>query len=248
MIKVYRQRFRLAKVFVFDSPVQGDKAPVGIVAAIERANAWSAKQARPLDVLVIARGGGSYEDLFCFNDESVARAIVRSKIPTVSGIGHEIDITIADMVADRRAATPSNAAELTSPDTRQWLERLADIEKNFSRRIRDQINDLRLRVDGMSGRLVAASPLKKIETQLDVLKRLGQRYEDLMRNHLQRRKSEIARLASVMDALSPLRVLERGYSIVLGSKGQVVRAAGELSPGDDINIRLHKGEISAKVQ
>ena len=135
MLRIYRSRFPLAEIFIFHAAVQGERAPAEIVSALECAQRFSKSQPKPLDVLVLTRGGGSYEDLFCFNDEKIVRALARSTIPTVSAIGHEIDTTLADLVADKRSATPSHAAQETVPEAALWIERLTEIQIQFEKEV-----------------------------------------------------------------------------------------------------------------
>lgn len=246
MLKIFSLRFPLAEVFLFHAAVQGEKAPAEIVRAIAAANRYSAGAAKPLDVLIVGRGGGSYEDLFCFNDESVARAIAASKIPTVSAVGHEIDITIADMVADRRAATPSHAAQETVPELLLWLARLEELEATFERNAMDVIETLRQRIDLLHTRLMAASPQRRLEMQMQSIRERETRLKTIMERSLEKRRQQLARLSGLLDALSPLQVLERGYSLAQGPKG-FVRSVKDVSPGDALTLRLTDGTVRAQV-
>ncbi|MBS1984827.1 MAG: exodeoxyribonuclease VII large subunit [Bdellovibrionales bacterium] len=246
MLKIFAMRFPLAEIFFFHAAVQGEKAAPEIVAAIQRANRYSAGAAKPLDVLIVGRGGGSYEDLFVFNDESVARALAASKIPTVSAVGHEIDFTIADMVADRRSATPSHAAQETVPELALWLVRLEEIETMFQRRAGDAIQDLRQRVDLLHARILGAAPQKRLELQKQTLKERRVRLERLMSLALERRQQTVARYAGLLDALSPLRVIERGYSLTEGPRG-LVRSSRDAAPGDTLKLRFSDGFLKAQV-
>ncbi len=249
ILKIYKSRFPLAEVFLFHASVQGDAAPAEICSAIKAANDYSVKAQKPLDVLVIARGGGSYEDLFCFNDEAVARAIASSGVPTVSAIGHEIDITIADMVADKRSATPSHAAQETVPESALWLERLNEIRTNFIRQVQDLAFDLQQRIDLLFSQLSTHSPQRKLELAMQAILLRKQRFLELSRTLIEKRKSSLSRISGILDALSPLKVLDRGYSIASHpNTGKAVRSISELSPGAQVDIRFPDGNILADVR
>jgi exodeoxyribonuclease VII large subunit len=247
MQKVLRHRFPLAEVYLFHASVQGASAPDEIVSAIVRANAWSLAQTRPLDVLVVGRGGGSYEDLFCFNEESVARAIVGSALPVVTGIGHEIDTTIADFVADYRAATPSHAVSSVVPEVADWLNRLQYLADRMTRRMRDLLSDLIQKLDHMQVRLMNAAPHKQLAACQDLLSRVQNRLQISMLASLESRKNRVKSLAQVLDALSPLKVLERGYSLIRRPGGALIRSAETVKSGDEIEIEWAKDKVRARV-
>ncbi|HVJ65968.1 MAG TPA: exodeoxyribonuclease VII large subunit [Bdellovibrionota bacterium] len=247
MQKVLRHRFPLAEVYLFHAAVQGTTAPGEIVSAIRRANAWSERQAKPLDVLIVGRGGGSYEDLFCFNEESVARAIVGSKLPVVTGIGHEIDTTIADFVADYRAATPSHAVSSVVPEILDWQNRLEYLAERMTRRVSDLLADLAQKIDHLQVRLFNAAPHKQLAACRDLLTRMQDRLRLSMLAVLEARQTRVKSLALVLDALSPLKVLDRGYSLVKTSEGTLVRSAAQLSSGDEISVEWAKDKIKARV-
>lgn len=246
MLKIFRLRFPLAEVFLFHASVQGEKAPGEIIAAIERANRFSTGGVKPLDVLIIGRGGGSYEDLYCFNDESLVRAIAASKVPTVSAVGHEIDVTIADMVADRRSATPSHAAQETVPELSLWLQRLQDLEGILERRMTDKLENLRQRVDSVGARVVAAAPNRRLEMQRQRLVEMRNRLQHAIVHCVETHKQCLKGLAGVLDALSPLKVLDRGYSLLEGPNG-IVKSVKDVSVGDHLKARLSDGVVTTKV-
>jgi len=247
MLRVFSDRFPLIEVFVFQASVQGEKAPSEIVSAIRAANAWSATQEKSLDVLIVGRGGGSYEDLFCFNDEKVARAIVGSTIPVVSAIGHEIDFTIADFVSDKRAATPSNAAEMTSPDRQEWLRRLNDLGEFFPSRIDDMIRTRQEKVDHLTDRLVASAPHKKLQFQRELLQQRRERLERSMMQRLDHVRKQLGQRAAVLEALSPLKVLERGYSVARDTQGKALKKISQLKAGQSFSVQLADGLVEAQV-
>lgn len=246
MLKIFRMRFPLAEVFLFHASVQGEKAPGEIIAAIERANRFSAGGPKPLDVLIIGRGGGSYEDLFCFNDEGLVRAIAASKVPTVSAVGHEIDVTIADMVADKRSATPSHAAQETVPELSLWLQRLEDLEGILGRRMTDKLENLRQRVDSVGARVVAAAPNRRLEMQRQRLGEMQNRLQNAMKYRVETQKQRLKGLAGVLDALSPLKVLDRGYSLLEGPSG-IVKSVKDVSVGDELKAKLSDGVAGVRV-
>jgi exodeoxyribonuclease VII large subunit len=167
-------------------------------------------------------------------------------VPTVSAVGHEIDFTIADMVADRRAATPSHAAQETVPELRLWTERLADLERIFERRVRQAIAEQRQRVDTAYSRVVAAAPQRRLQQQKELLAREQRRLENLAKSLLDRRKADVARAAQVLDALSPLKVLDRGYAIAQDGAGKAVRSVRDVKAGDELGVKLKDGVVKAR--
>ncbi len=272
------------EITILPTSVQGDKAPGEIVAALDLANKLGLAR---FDVLIVGRGGGSIEDLWAFNTEEVARAISRSKIPTISAVGHEVDFTIGDFVADLRAPTPSAAAELVVKNKRDLLEKIGQHERQilnlirrklivtttqlggFAKRLIDpkrRLQDLMLRCDEISDRLIQNIQrfLQASLTEVRFLKeRLGtpQRKLDLCRQQflnvddrlrsgvtrrLESKKNDFTKWAVHLNGLSPLAVLDRGYSIV--KKGEeIIKESGQVAKGDVVKIRLHKGELSSEI-
>jgi exodeoxyribonuclease VII large subunit len=220
LLQVISRRWRCARVLIAPTRVQGAGAHLEVVAAIGLANKIIAA-----DVIVVARGGGSQEDLWTFNEEIVARAIASSRLPVVSAVGHEIDVTLADLAADKRALTPSEAGEVCAPDSREvllHLDRLAD----------------RIRVASMT-------QLREARSRLD---QLVQRTRQAFEQDLLARRNRLARLAVGLEALSPLGVLARGYSITFQSDGKtLLREIRDVKTGDLIHTRLGKGLISSRV-
>jgi exodeoxyribonuclease VII large subunit len=247
MLRIFRQRFPMAQIFLFHATVQGKCAAEEISAAVERANRYSSEN-DALDVLIIGRGGGSYEDLFCFNDEGLARAIARSKIPTVSAVGHEIDFTIADFVADRRAATPSHAAQELVPDALLWIQRLSEIAERLQQKVEDFIADLRIRTDHLMERLIQAAPHKRLEHQREILKGAAHRISTQIQRILQAERHRLGTLAATLEALSPLKSFNRGWALATGPTGKVLQSIHEVRVGDKIKIRLKNGSLGAKVE
>ncbi len=238
ILKVMRRRFPGAVVYLAPCRVQGEGAAEEIVDAL-RLLAEHGKS----EVIIVGRGGGSQEDLFCFNDERVARAIAASPVPVVSAVGHEIDTTIADLVADRRAATPSHAAELVVPERERMLQDLDALDDRMKAAMARILRRHRERV----GRLVLRGPHRRLQDARRRCDELGRRRDLAMRRALEGRRSRLAGARGRLDALSPLSVLGRGYAVVL-REGRAVIDAAELAPGDGVELRLHRGGASARVE
>ena len=207
ILTVLRRRCPAIAVSLLPVAVQGDDAAAQIAAAIERANRWQREGKVQLDALIVGRGGGSLEDLWAFNEEIVARAIAASDLPIVSAVGHEIDFSIADMVADHRAPTPSAAAELLSPDQREWQQRLQAIEANLVRLIRRKLSDASTELGHLRRRL--KHPGAQLREQAQRLDDLEQRLVRAQKNLLQRRRGELALLESRLQAQSPVPKLQQ---------------------------------------
>ena len=281
ILTVLNRRFPGLPVTLYPTPVQGKEATGRIVEAIERAN----RDGR-CDALIVGRGGGSLEDLWCFNEESVARAIHDSRIPIISAVGHEVDITIADLVADQRAPTPSAAAETVSPDRQKWLDtltrleerlllsarqllrqrqervrelggrlrhprqqlqeqaqRLDDLEWRLRQRMQQQLNGRRDQLEQFRSRLHASRPDHRIEQYQQRVHDLAERLNLGVNNRLKRERERYQGLASQLDLVSPLATLERGYAIAEGPSGEILRAPEEVSPGDNLRLRLARGGL-----
>jgi len=207
ILTVLRRRCPAIGVSLLPVAVQGDDAAAQIASAIERANRWQRQGKIQLDALIVGRGGGSLEDLWAFNEEIVARAIAASDLPVVSAVGHEVDFSIADMVADHRAATPSAAAELLSPDQREWQQRLQAIETNLVRLIRRKLADAAIELGHLRRRL--KHPGAQLREQAQRLDDLEQRLVLAQKNLLRRRRSELTLLESRLHARSPLPRLQQ---------------------------------------
>ena len=241
IIRVLRKRWPVAKVLLLPVRVQGVEAPPEIVGAIRYANRY-----RVADVIITGRGGGSIEDLWAFNDERVARAIYESELPVISAVGHEPDVTIADYVADLRAATPSNAAELVAPDVSELRDALRSAQARLDQAINRGISQRRSALTELASRRVMQSPTGFIDQrQLDSIRL---RLDSAAAARLNRQRQEFARLAAKLDALSPLKVLGRGYSIAMDAEGRAVREAAQLRAGDKLELRLSKGGASCLVE
>ena len=239
MIRILGARWPMSKVIVVPVRVQGAEAPEEICQALVFVNALEAA-----DLIITGRGGGSMEDLWAFNEEEVARAISRSRIPVISAVGHEPDVTIADFVADQRASTPSNAAELAVPDQddlRQALDHLqARLDKSMDRVLqRRQDRLIRLQASPF-----LQSPLRAIQEKRLQLNLQRQRFIRGMEQQLQLSRHEIGRLAASLEALSPFKVLARGYSMTQKDDGTVVSMIQQVSVGDILQVRVSDGTIS----
>lgn len=285
ILTVLARRCPAIPVTLYPTAVQGKAATADIVQAIERAQAHGVA-----DVLIVGRGGGSLEDLWCFNEEAVARALANCRIPTVSAVGHEVDVTIADFVADLRAPTPSAAAEKISPDQQHWLRRINEQQlrlaqaaqrvirrmgtqvEHLSARLRDprrelqekaqrmdelelrlnkimgqRLERLRVRSDHAGQRLAMQSPMRQLASSSEALNRARERLGAAFKLHLKRRRDQLEHAAQTLHVVSPLATLGRGYAIVRDPENQIIREASGLKPGDRINARVARADISAEV-
>ena len=243
VLKVAGRRFPAIPILISPTRVQGDEAPNEIAAAIQRL-----ATAREVDVILLVRGGGSLEDLWAFNSEVVAKAIAASPIPIVSGVGHETDTTIADLVADVRAPTPSAAAMLAVPD-RVALAALVDRDRGrLVAAIRREIEMHRDRVGHLRAVLRARSPQARVSLARIREARAWVAATTAIERHLERRRGLLSAAATRLDALSPLAVLGRGYALVRRERdGRIVREAGDVELGDRLELRLARGQIEAEV-
>jgi exodeoxyribonuclease VII large subunit len=242
IIRVLGSRWPLTDVAVLPVRVQGVEAPPEIVEAIKYAN--SNKIA---DVIITGRGGGSIEDLWAFNDERIARAIFASEIPVISAVGHEPDITIADFVADVRAATPSNAAELAVPDMLDVFGWLKAADMRLQQAITRDIKSRRQRLHNTSNKRVLQSPKYYIDDRRIQVDRNAERLISSMQRQVYKKRERYTRLAASLDAMSPLKVLGRGYAIARRDDGTVIKDASDVKKGDRLSVRLQKDEIKCVV-
>ncbi len=245
MLRILKSRGADLDVFIYPVRVQGDGAAPLIAAAIERLN----KNMPELDAMIVGRGGGSLEDLWPFNEEIVARAIAASRIPVVSGVGHEIDVTISDYAADVRAATPTEAAAIVTPDRIELGRRVDNLRSRMGRQLSWRLEAARQRVDALAERGVSQRPLEMIQRHVQRVDDLETRLSGSIRLSLKQNRAKLDSLAARLDALSPLRILDRGYSITtLADTGKVIRDASEAPAGTLIRTRVSSGQISSRVE
>ena len=242
MLRILRKRYPLTRVKLLPVRVQGAEAPAEIAGAIYYAN-----QHKLADLLIVGRGGGSMEDLWCFNDEMVARAIYDSNIPVISAVGHEPDVTISDFVADLRAATPSNAAELAVPDRDALRQTLDELQNAMAVAMQTKINRAGERLENLAGRPVLKSPLASFESRRKALELLENRLLSAQSGNVARNRQRFVAQVSKMDAMSPLKVLTRGYAMVARQDGTIVRSVADVKPKEPIAVRVSDGTIVATV-
>jgi len=240
VLHVLSRRFPNLPVIIYPTLVQGDRAAAQIVKAIEIAN-----QRQECDVLLVTRGGGALEDLWPFNEEIVARAVFASQIPVVSGVGHEIDFTICDFVADVRAPTPSAAAELISPDQRLWWRQFGDYHDLLIKIIYQQLQQSLQQTQWLRKRL--RHPGQQLLDQAQRLDYVEQRLFTSINTLLQRKQQQLQNLTRALDAISPLATLQRGYAIVTENNGKIVTDTDHVNIGDTITARLGKGQLRCTV-
>jgi exodeoxyribonuclease VII large subunit len=291
LCRVLHRRYPNLEVLVYPAQVQGDVAAAEIVKGIQVMNRLAREQA--FDVLIVTRGGGSLEDLWPFNEESVARAIATSAIPVMSAVGHEVDFTIADFVADIRAPTPSAAAEMVVRNKEEFRERVVNLASRLARASRHRVLELRARVDRISTHQAFLAVLHAVETRAQrvddaerrartsvdrrisrlrqhvsglsarlsarrVDRRLGEartrlaeltaRIEAAERSRLHRARRAFAETASKLDALSPLSVLGRGYSLTWSAQGKLLRSSDDVAVGDAVRVDLARGRLHCRVE
>ena len=242
MIRILRARWPLTEVKLLGVRVQGAEAPPEIAAALRYANKY-----RVADLIITGRGGGSIEDLWAFNDERVARAIYASEIPVISAVGHEPDVTIADYVADARASTPSNAAELAVPDREEVLARLAVMERRMARVETDRLSALRERLDALSQKRALRDPTAFLADKRLLLDYTQKSLASLAEKQLGERRQRFAALCASLNAMSPLAVLSRGYAVARTESGAVIRSADEVAAGERIGVTLGRGSLVCTV-
>ena len=242
MLRILRKRYPLTKAILLPVRVQGVEAPPEIAAAIRYANRF-----KLADLLIVGRGGGSIEDLWAFNDEIVARAIYNSEIPIISAVGHEPDVTISDFVADLRAATPSNAAELAVPDQDALRQTLDSMAASMANALQRQVKAARQHLKALSSSPALCSPTGYLDQKRKDVDLLNNRLISAHIRALERKKRHFVELTAKLDAMSPLKVMTRGYAIAQLESGEVLRSTQQVKPDDKIVIGVSDGKINAIV-
>lgn len=242
ILKTIQRRFPSAEVILAPTPVQGNDAPPGIVKALMELNLY----VQP-DVIILARGGGSIEDLWAFNDEMVARAIAASTAPVITGIGHETDFTIADFISDLRAPTPTGAAEMATPNREEILENLEGYHGRFCRSMESLIATKQWELHRYMNQLTIRSPQNRLRSMRQHIDEILHRSRVAVDHHLLLRKTELGGLASRLDALNPQSVLRRGYARLTLPTGQVISHVSQAVPGTELNAQVSDGRFSVQV-
>lgn len=242
MIRILGVRYPLAEVILVPVLVQGEGAAQDIAAALDLVN-----ENRLSDIIITGRGGGSMEDLWAFNEECVARAISRSQIPVISAVGHEPDVTIADFVADVRASTPSNAAELAVPDQNDLYTRLGSVQEYLRKTAAGMLGAHRQRLTFLAQNPALQNPERYFEGKRLLLDYQSQALTHALEQYVNQRRERLGRLAASLEAMSPLKVLGRGYAIARRADGKAVVSTGDVAPGDKLNLTLSDGSVDCRV-
>ena len=242
MLRILRKRYPLSEVRLLPVRVQGVEAPGEIAAAIRYANYHQLA-----DLLIVGRGGGSIEDLWAFNDERVAYAIYESQIPVISAVGHEPDVTISDFVADLRAATPSNAAELAVPDQDALRQNLDGYSQTMASILNRQLKTARQHLNTLASRPALSSPTGYLEQKKKNLQLLENRLVSAQTRIVEQKQRQFVSLTAKLDAMSPLKVLTRGYALAQTEEGSILKSVHQVSVGDRVKISLGDGSLTAAV-
>lgn len=241
MLNIISRRYPIAEAVIFPCLVQGENAPSSICTALKKADKCN------LDIIIVGRGGGSLEDLMAFNSESVARTIFLCNTPIISAVGHETDTTISDYAADLRAPTPSAAAELAVPEISALNSYINSIEITLNKLIIGKITELRQDIDIKEQHLKLMLPAKKIETSRKTIDNAEQRINNALKNKILLSRAILAEKTAALDNLSPLKIMNRGYSLVYKDK-KIIRSSSALKSGDKIDITLADGQVSAVIE
>ena len=242
ILNTLRRRYPLARVVIAPTPVQGDAAPAEIVAALQRLN-----NEPGLEVILLARGGGSLEDLWAFNDERVVRAVVASRLPVISGVGHETDFTLADFAADLRAPTPTAAAELATPDRMDMIDRVLQLSRRLDDALATRLDYETFQLSNLQRGLDRLTPLRMIKERQQRMDELGFRSLLAAQGILARAHARYSGMNQLLSSLNPEAVLQRGYAIVRDPAGEVVRSVKQAQPDSRVSIKVSDGEFNARV-
>lgn len=248
MIEIIGRRWPSAEIVVVPVRVQGESAGDEIAAAIALLNDLRETGDLAVDVMIVGRGGGSAEDLWSFNEEIVARAIFESAIPVVSAVGHQIDLTVADLVADYRAETPTHAATAVVPNRDELLAGAREAHDRLRGGLKRFMENCRRRLDELARRRVFQLPLERIHEQARKLDERSERINRSIRNRVIRSREILDGKAARIESVSPLNVLARGYSLTQTEHGEVVREAAQVRPGDRVRTRLHRGRLVSRIE
>jgi exodeoxyribonuclease VII large subunit len=243
ILNTIQRRYPLVEVIVAPTPVQGADAPQAIIKALQDV----VRIANP-DVVIMARGGGSIEDLWAFNDEGVARAIFASPVPIITGVGHETDFTIADFVSDLRAPTPTAAAELATPNQADMRDNLATLNEQLYRFMQTFHYQLKWTLKELENRLERTSPLNRIQSDKQRVDELDHRLGATIQHRLQLARTQVTGLLQRMASLSPSAVLERGYAIVTNGSGQTISSVDQVRIGEALNVQVSDGDFGVQVE
>lgn len=243
MLNTLRRRFPLVEVVLAPTSVQGADAPVGIASALEKLNL----EVKP-DLILLARGGGSIEDLWAFNDEAVARAIADSDAPVITGVGHETDFTIADFVSDLRAPTPTAAAELATPDRADLVANLIDHSERLRHAVVNVVNSCQWGLQNIKADLIALSPQSRIRNDRQRLDDYTRRAQSILSHMLKLKQTQVSGLGQRLVALNPTGILERGYALVQKKDGELVRSVNQVVTGESLKVRVQDGDFGVKVE
>jgi len=247
-LKVLGRRTQQVNVRIIPVKVQGDGAAKEIAAAIELVNRLAETDRSFADCIVVTRGGGSAEDLWAFNEEPLVRAVAASKLPTISAVGHEVDVSLCDLAADLRALTPSEAAERIAPEDARLRERLLYLRRILEDTLLKRVRFADEKLKGYARHPAFSRPMRLIEDRRKSVDLLEQNLDRNMERTLENARAKIAKISATLDALSPLAVLGRGYSLTQTVDGIVVRSAAELQPGDRLHTRLADGTVRSVVE
>lgn len=242
IINVSGRRSPSTEIIIYPSYVQGELAPRSLTGGILFFN-----NRHKVDVIIIGRGGGSAEDLWCFNDETLARAIADSEIPVISAVGHETDFTICDFVADLRAPTPSAAAELAFPDTVEIFNRVKTLNLKSENALARKISKIQSDLELMKKSVELHSPIRRLGEQESALAILKNRLNSAQKSRIEAAQAEFRMLCTRLEASNPLSVLSHGYSVVEDGEGRIVSSVLEVNDGDEITVKLLDGQLSARV-
>lgn len=241
MINIISRRYPIAEITVFQALVQGENAPDSICRAISMADLCG------LDLIIVGRGGGSVEDLFCFNSEKIARAVYMCETPVISAVGHETDTTIIDFVSDLRAPTPSAAAELAVPDISVLRSAVTGLEKKLYSVFSGYLDKRQAEIGRYADKISSLSPSAVLDKNEAVLSEKTKHLENAANGYINSRENKLANLVVRLDLLSPLKIMSKGYSLVYNSSDMIVRNADDLCKGDHVRLRLEHGGADAEI-